>query len=151
MITAQIENLTEVLEELKPLLPLHWEELALNKDDVPLDPQYEIYLERDARGEVVFATLRDAGELIGYFVGFINPGLHYKTCLTCIMDIFYLVQDKRGKNGGVILFQKVEKELIRRGVQRWFVGEKLHKPCGKLFKFLNFEPVEITHSKMLGE
>ncbi len=151
MITAQVENLTEVLEELKPLFPLHWEELALNKDDIPLDPQYDVYLQRDARGEIVFVTLRDAGELIGYFVGFVNPGLHYKTCLTCIMDIFYLVQDKRGQRGGITLFKKVEQELKRRGVQRWFVGEKLHKPCGWLFKMLGFEPVETTHSKMIGD
>lgn len=151
MITAQVESLTEVLEELKPLLPLHWEELALNKDDVPLDPQYHIYLERDARGEVIFTTLRDKGVLIGYFVGFVNPGLHYQTCLTCIMDIFYLVQDKRGAMGGSILFKAVEKELKRRGVQRWFVGSKCHKDASWLFERLGFEKVEITYSKMLGE
>ena len=149
MITAQVENLTETLPELKPLLPLHWEELALNKDSVPLDPIYEIYEQRDAAGQVCFVTLRDQGELIGYFVGFVNPGLHYKTCLTCIMDIFYVVQDSRGQRGGVKLFKEVEKELQRRGVGRWFVGEKLHKPCGKLFEFLGFEPVERTYSKML--
>ncbi len=149
MITAQVENLTETLDELKPLFPLHWEELALNKDSVPLDPMYDVYEQRDERGEVCFVTLRDKGELIGYFVGFINPGLHYKTCLTCIMDIFYVVQDKRGQRGGIKLFQAVETELKRRGVQRWFVGEKLHQPCAKLFEYLGFEPVETTHSKML--
>ena len=151
MIAAQIENLTEVLEELKPLFPKHWEELALNKDSIPLDPQYDIYIERDSRGEVIFSTVRDSGELIGYFVGFINPGLHYRTCLTCIMDIFYVVQDKRGRRAGVKLFKSVEKELTRRGVNRWYVGEKLHKPCGALFKYLGFEPVEKTYSKMIGE
>ncbi len=149
MITAQIESFTETLEELKPLLPLHWEELGLNKDSVPLDPMFETYTAREAQGEVIFTTLRDDGELIGYFIGFITPGLHYRTCLTCIMDIFYVVQDKRGRKGGFTLFAEVKKELQRRGVQRWFVGEKLHKPCGQFFNALGFEPVERTHSMML--
>ena len=149
MITAQIESFTEMLEELKPLLPLHWEELGLNKDSVPLDPMFETYIAREAQGEVIFTTLRDDGELIGYFIGFITPGLHYRTCLTCIMDIFYVVQDKRGRKGGFTLFAEVKKELQRRGVQRWFVGEKLHKPCDQFFNALGFEPVERIHSMML--
>lgn len=149
MITAQVEDFTATLDELKPLLPLHYEELALNKDQVPLDPQYEIYLERDARGEVCFVTLRENGALVGYFIGFIAPGLHYRTCLTCTMDIFYVHPDYRGKRGGIKLFRTVENELRRRGVQRWFVGSKCHKDASRLFEALDFERVEIYYSKML--
>lgn len=150
MITAQVESLTERLDEMKPLFPLHWEELALDKDGAPLDPQYDIYLERDRRGEVIFITLRDLGKLVGYFVGFIAPGLHYKTCLTCTMDIFYLHPDHRGVRGGVKLFRAVEIEARRRGVQRWFVGSKAHKDASILFEYLGFEKVETYYSKWLG-
>ena len=149
MITAQVEDFTGTLEELKPLLPLHYEELALNKDSVPLDPQYDIYLARDERGEVCFVTLREGGALIGYFIGFIAPGLHYKTCLTCTMDIFYVREDHRGKRGGIKLFRAVETELRRRGVQRWFVGSKCHKDASRLFELMNFDRVEVYYSKML--
>lgn len=151
MITAQVENLTETLEELKPLLPLHWEELALNKDDVPLDPQYDVYLQKDACGEVSFVTVRDSGDLVGYMVTFISPGLHYQTCLTAITDIFYLVQDKRGKEGGHLLFDAAEKEFKRRGVQRWFAGSKNHKGCEYFLVKHGLEPVETMHSKMIGD
>ena len=151
MITAQIENLTENLESLKELFPDHYEELALNKDSVPLDPQYDTYLARDELGEVIFASLRDSGEIVGYFVGFIAPGLHYKTCLTCTMDIFFVHPDHRGKSGGIKLFRCVEKELKRRGVQRWFVGSKCHKDASILFEKLGFSPVEVYYSKMLGD
>lgn len=150
MITAQVESLSEGLEELKELLPLHYHELALNKDLVPLCPNYQIYLDKDASGQICYVTLRSDGALIGYFVGFVEPGLHYQTCLTCIMDIFYVVQDQRGQRGGLILFKEVEKELIRRGVQRWFVGSKCHKDASALFERLGFERVEIMYSKMLG-
>lgn len=151
MITAAVESLTERLEELKVLFPAHYEELALNQDQVPLDPQYDVYLNRDARGEVIFVTLRDAGELVGYFVGFIAPGLHYKTCLTCTMDIFFVRQDKRGGRAGIKLFKFVEQELNRRGVDRWFVGSKCHKDASWLFELLGFKQVEVYYSKMLGD
>lgn len=151
MLTAQVESLTERLEEMKPLFPLHWEELALNKDKVPLDPQYNVYLERDRRGEVLFVTVRDRGELVGYFVGFVAPGLHYQTCLTCHMDILYLRQDKRGAMGGVILLKAVKEEAKRRGVQRMFVGTKAHKDIGRLFEKMGFSHVETTYSAWLGD
>lgn len=149
--TAQVENLTERLDEMMPLFPQHFEELALNKDKVPLDPQYDIYLMRDARGEVLFVTLRELGELIGYFVGFVAPGLHYKTCLTLTMDIFYVRPDKRNGTAGIKLFRAVEKEAKRRGVQRWFVGSKTHADASVLFEYLGFQKVETYYSKWIGD
>lgn len=152
MLTCQIESFEERLEELKELLPSHYEELALNQDKVPLSPQYRIYIEREQRGELLFVTMRDAGALVGYFIGFIAPGLHYSTCLTCTMDIFYIRKDKRGQAlPGVRLFRFVEAELKRRGVDRWFVGSKCKADASALFEFLDFEKVEIYYSKWLGE
>lgn len=151
MITCHVESFIERLPELKPLLPLHWAELALDTDKVPLDPQYEIYFERERRGELLFVVLREKGELIGYFIGFIAPGLHYKTCLTCTMDIFYVHPDKRGGRAGIKLFKFVEEELKRRGVDRWFVGSKLKLDASWLFDYLKFERVEVYYSKWLGD
>ncbi len=151
MITAQIESFEKTLSEFSPLFPIHYEELALNKDKVPLDPQYDIYIERERRGELLFVTLRELGKPVGYFIGFISPALHYKTCLTCIMDIFYVSPEYRGNGGGKLLFTFVEKELKRRGVDRWFVGSKLHKDSSWLFEHLGFEKVEIYYSKWLGD
>ena len=151
MITCQVEPFVPFLEEVKPILPIHWEELALNKDKVPLDPQYDIYLARDARGEVLSVTAREDGKLMGYFVGFIAPGLHYKTCLTCTMDIFYVHPDHRGGGTGWHLFKTAEAELKRRGVQRLFVGSKLHKDASWLFERLGYEEVERYYSEWLGD
>jgi len=151
MMTFAVESLTENLESLKPMFPLHWQELALNKDQVLLDPQYDIYLARDARGEVMFIAGREAGEIMAYFVGFVAPGLHYKTCLTLTMDIFWVKPEYRGKSAGIRLFKTVEVEARRRGVQRMFMGSKLHKDAGWLFEKLDYKPVETYYSKFLGE
>nr|DAN02913.1 MAG TPA: transcriptional regulator [Caudoviricetes sp.] len=151
MITAHIESLAEHLPEMRRLLPLHYQELALNKDKVPLDPQYEVYLDRERRGELLFVTLREAGEMIGYFVGFIAPGLHYRTCLTCTMDIFFVHPGKRQGRAGITLFKFVKAELKRRGVDRWFVGSKCHADASALFEYLGFEKVEVYYSMWVGE
>jgi GNAT superfamily N-acetyltransferase len=149
-LTAQVESLTALLPELKPLFPEHYRELALNQDDVPLDPQYDEYLRRDAAGAVMLVTLRDRGSLAGYFVAFVAPGLHYRTCLTLTMDIFWVHPVHRGKMGGVTLFRAVEKEARRRGVQRMFAGSKCHKEASFLFERLGYDRVEVYYSKWLG-
>lgn len=151
MITCHVESFEERIEELQSLLPLHYEELALNQDKVPLSPQYNVYVEREQQGGLLFVTLRDAGELVGYFIGFIAPGLHYSTCLTCTMDIFYLRKDKRTGSAGVRMFRFVEQELRRRGVHRWFMGSKIHADASALFKRIGAAPVETYYSKWLGE
>lgn len=151
MITVMVESLTERLPELMPILPLHYDELALNQEKVPLDPQYNIYLERDARGEVMLVAVRDSGALIGYFIGFVAPGLHYRTCLTLTLDIFYIHPDHRGNSTGAKLFKAVEAEAKRRGVQRMFVGSKTHLDASWLFERLGYTKVETYYSAWLGD
>lgn len=151
VMTAQVESLTENLEDLKTFFPAHYESLALNKDKVPLSPQYDVYLQRDAAGQVLFVSLREDGELVGYFVGFVVWNLHYSTCLTLHMDIFWVDPERRKGRAGIILFKEVEREAKRRGVQRAFMGVKLHKDAGPLFQRLGYDPVETYYSKWLGD
>lgn len=151
MITCHVESFEERLGELQVLLPLHYRELALNQDKVPLSPRYGDYIDRERVGGLLFVTLRDAGELVGYFIGFIAPGLHYSTCLTCTMDIFCVHPERRKGSAGVRMFRFVEAELRRRGVQRWFMGSKIHADASALFKRIGAAPVETYFSKWLGE
>lgn len=148
VITAHVESFTQRLPELKPLLDIHWRKLALNQDTVPLDPQYGVYIAREARGEVCFITVRDAGKLIGYWISFIAPGLHYQTCLTAQMDIWNVLPEYERSRAPVVLMKAVEAEYIRRGVNRAFAGEKLHKPCGRLYEAFGYTAVETHYSRM---
>lgn len=153
MITAQVEPYAACLAQLIALYPQHWEMLALDKDrpEAALDPMWEVYAERDAAGQVLLVTLRERGDLVGYFLGFIAPGLHYRRCLTYHMDIFYVVPSMRGRFGGKRLMRALMVECRRRGVKRMFVGEKLHQPAGRLFMAMGFVPVETTYSHWLED
>lgn len=160
MITAHVERLQDTLEELKPLFDPHWQELALDQDKVPLDPQYNTYLVRESLGEVLLVVLREAGKVIAYFIGFVAPGLHYKTCFTLTMDIFWLHPNYRDGDSlsqleahmlALQLFEAVREEAKRRGVQRSFYGSKLHKDASRVFEELGMIEVERYYSQWLGE
>lgn len=151
MITAHVESFEQNLDYLKPLLPIHYKELALNQDKVPLSPQFDKYLAAEQNGELIFIALRKLGEIVGYFIGFIAPGLHYSTCLTCNMDIFYVLPEHRGGGAGFQLFKFAERQLRKRGVQRMFVGSKMHKDASWLFEKLGYTPVETYYSTWLGD
>lgn len=151
MITAQVEPWSEFVKDAVELFPAHWEELALNKDKVPLSVQHDTYLAHEAAGQTLVVSLRQKGRLVGYFVGFVMPALHYSTCLTLQMDIFWTHPDIRGRLEGVKLFRAVEAEAKRRGVQRIFYGSKLHKDASRLFEYLKMQPVEVYYTKWIGD
>lgn len=148
------------VEELKQLLDGHWRELALDQEKVELDPCWEIYQAREEVGELMFITIRENGKLMGYFVGFVAPGLHYRGCLTLIMDVFWLHPDLRGEDSldqmesamySDELFNAMRAEATRRGVQRIFVGSKLHKDASMFFERLGYAECERYYSLWIGE
>lgn len=152
MITIHPESFKATLPELKEILPLHWDELALNKEKVPLDPQYDLYFKYEDTGQLLFMVIRENGKIAGYFIGMIAPGLHYRTCLTCTMDIFYIHPEHRGAAMlGVKLFRAVEKECKRRGVDRMYVGSKVKADASILFERLGYGRIEVFYSKWIGE
>ncbi len=152
MITAQIEKLAGGgLDEIKPLLPAHYEALGLYTDKMPLDPQYHVYLAREAQGEVVYATLRVDGKLAGYWVAIVAPGFHYQSTLTATMDILWIVPEHRGKGAFKMLHDAMERELRRRGVKLWWVGSKDHSPITPIFQGLGFAPAETYLCKWIGD
>lgn len=151
MITAQIELFRDAIEEAKPFLPVHWEEVAIFKDQMPLDPDYGAYQAIEDAGELVVATLREAGRLIGYFSVYLCKNLHYQSTRTAKMDILYIDPERRGFGNGRMLVECMKAELKRRGVKMWHVGSKNHKSIEWLFLSLGFEPTEMQLSIWLGD
>lgn len=150
MLTFAIERFSDVYGELLPLLHEHYGEISTHKDhSVPLEPMVEVYKAREADGSLVMVIGREAGEIVAYFVCFVAPGLHYRTCLTCSPDIFFVRPDRRNGRVGLRMFKFLEAELRRRGVKRWAVGSKVEHDASALFRFMDFEPVETTYEKWL--
>lgn len=148
-LTFAVEPWSAMIDEAKPMLQRHWEELALDKDQIALAPDWIRYQNLEASGALSVVTVRENGTLVGYSWMIIQRGLHYSGTLEAYMDIYWIAPEVRGRYGGIRLFRAVENELRRRGVKRVHVGSKLHRDSSRLFKALNYQPIEIWFSKLL--
>ena len=152
MITFAIEQFRNVYREMYPLLERHYEEISTHRDHgVPLSPQAHEYQRREDCGQLMMIIGRERGTIVSYVVAFIGPGLHYQTCLTSIVDIYYVDQGARGFLIGKKMFEFAKLEWKRRGVQRVAAGAKLAHDASPLLKYVGFSPVEIIHEMWLGE
>ncbi len=144
------EHFSEVIEEWRVLAVEHWNEIALNKDRIKLNPNWAAYEQTDKEGRWFCVTARDGTKLVGYFIGFVMPHLHYVDSMTLFYDIFYLKPEYRKGRAGILLFKKVEEEAKLRGVEKIYVSTKLSHDMGKLFDYLDYTPIERVYSKMIG-
>lgn len=133
------------------MLKRHWAELALDKEHVSLSVDWPRYRRLEAEGLLSTIAVRRGGRLVGYSIMILTTGLHYRHCFEARMDVFWLAPEVRGRCGGRRMFRAHEKELKRRGVRRVYVGSKLHRDSGRLFRVLGYRPVETWYSKMLTE
>jgi hypothetical protein len=151
MITASVESFAVNMPALRELTPRHYDELSLHKaQGYALAPQWNVYLELERKDELVFIALRRDAKLVGYWIGFVHPGLHYSTCLTSVMDIWFIHPDFVHGKAPLVLFNEVERTLTRRGVALSLLGEKLHRPCAGFYSRLGYAPVETFHAKWLA-
>jgi L-amino acid N-acyltransferase YncA len=152
MIGYALESLDEFLPEFKEsLVELHYEEIALDKSAVPLDPDYDKYYTLEANGNLFLMTVRKDEELIGYFIAIISAHLHYKSTLHCLTDIYYLKPQYRGTTIGYRMFKEVETRLEELKVVKWINGCKLHSGLDhtRLFEGLGFNHSEKIFTKLL--
>lgn len=151
MITYQEEHLADCLDEMKPLLEAHWEEIALYKDKIKLDPDYDKYLLLDSLGMLHVLTVRSDERLIGYFISFIQPHMHYKESLSAVNDILFIHPSYRKGSIGYKLFKKAEQSLRELGVEVMSISSKVKNDFKPLMDKLEFKRVEYTYSKHIGK
>jgi len=147
----QQEFLSQVEAECQELIKLHWEEIALNKAKIKLNPDWEAYYKAEESGNFSVFTARSEGKLIGYFAVFIGSNPHYKDHLFATNDVIYLHRDFRKGLTGVKLIRFAEKCLKEDGVSVLSINTKVHQPFDVIMKRLGFNLIERVYSKYLGE
>ena len=148
MITYTEEKFGDFLEELKPLLPDHYDELSVSKS-YPLSPDFSLYLMLQDKGNLICVTCRDDGVLVGYIIFIVQPHLHYTTCLTAIDDVYFVKKEYRTGRTGLRLFQKAEDVLKAHGVQRIIISCKVHLDHSNLFEYMGYKNIEKVYDKVL--
>lgn len=150
------EPMRKLLDEpnLADLLDQHWNELAVHRDAMPLDPDYQRFVALDEAGLFRVWTARDGKTLVGYLAWFIQPHLHYKSTLTAVEDLLLLSPPYRQGMAGVRMFTSSFDALKELGVKRIIVHSKVHFQADrggldKLFGYMGFEHTDKVWSKML--
>ena len=150
MLKYQQEFLSQVQTECQSLIELHWEEIALNKDSIKLNPDWDAYYSLEDQGKLKIFTARDGNTLVGYFVVILGNNIHYKDHLFANNDIIYLHKDFRKGFAGVRLIKFAEACLKEDGVSVLTINTKIHQPFDKVLERLKFKPIERVYSKYLG-
>lgn len=151
MTTYATERFADCIEEAKPTLLLHWRELALYQDAIPLEPDYPAYLKADDLGFMKVFTARKDGALIGYANFFLTPRHFHYAHRWANNDIFYVHPDHRNGRTGVGLVRHFEKALRADGPVVIHVETKRHSPdLGSLLRLLGYAGVSEGFSKRLA-
>lgn len=154
-ITFQQEKLSNIKAELLPLLDNHWQEIALNKETVPLDPDWEMYEKIEEAGILNITTARCDGVLIGYFIYAIIPNFHYKSLRIAEGDIFYIDKNYRKGSLAIRLLKESEKNVIAAGANKIINKIKKHfkNPhgisAGRLFEYAGYTEIENIYAKLV--
>lgn len=133
------------------LLEAHWEEIALNKTKIALNPDWEAYEALETAGKLKIFTARDDDKMIGYFVVIVGINLHYKDHVFAVNDILYLDQQYRKGRTGLKLIKFAEQCLRDDGVSVLNINTKVHKPFDSLMEYLGFNLIERVYSKYIGD
>lgn len=147
----QQEFLSTTVDEAKDLLNSHWEEIALNKEHIKLNPDWEVYQSLEDQGKLKIFTARDNDILVGYFVVVVGVNMHYKDHVFACNDVLYLSKEHRKGFTGIKLIKFAEKCLKNDGVSVLTINTKVHQPFDRLMDFLKFRKVERVYSKYLGD
>ncbi len=151
MIKYQQEFLLTARPDAQRLLEAHWEEIALNKGKIALNPDWDAYEALEEAGKLLIFTAREDNKLIGYFVVLVGVNLHYKDHVFATNDILYLDKDYRKGRIGLKLIKFAEKCLKDDGVSVLTINTKVHKPFDTLMEYLGFNLIERVYSKYIGE
>lgn len=150
MITYQVESFIGIWDELAPFVPIHWAELGLDQQDVPVDMDLEAYKVHDDAGRLHMVTTRDDGKLIGYHISIIATMLHYKSTKHAVVDLYYLLPEYRQSRIGLDMFKYAEMRFAELGVIKIITGSKLHLHHEKLFLGLEYKATDIVYTKIIA-
>jgi GNAT superfamily N-acetyltransferase len=148
-ITYQRESMVACFNELREIFEVHYIEIAENQDVIPLDPDWDRYADLDASDILLFITARKDTKLIGYFIGFITPHLHYKSTVVCATDIYYIQKDYRRTGCGSRLIELAIEMARDAGVVRFVMSAKVAHNLGTLLVRLGFTEFEHSYSRIL--
>ncbi len=124
----------------------------MDKDAIPLDPNWDEFYALDVRGILRCLTVRLDKALVGYAFLLVGPHLHYKSTTWGHVDMFFIDPVARSGWTGVKFFKQLIRDSKLQGVVKLTVTTKHHfmdNRVTKLLQRLGFVPIETVHAMRL--
>ena len=145
-----LESFYKVKDEVDELFKLHWEEIAVYKDKMKINPDWAFYqalYDSDSLG--IYGVRDSEDSLVGYFIVIVRPHPHYMDHTIASNDLIYIHPDHRKGLLGYKLIKFAEKDLISKGVSVLVINTKTHQPFDPLLERLGFNLQERVYTKYL--
>jgi len=150
MIEYKVEKLVDCLEEIRPLVEDHHEEVDMYKDKIKVNPDYDKYFAMEGLGIVHIVTARDDGKLIGYLISFVTPHIHYSDHKYATNDLIFIDASYRKTKTGFEMLKFAEESLKGEGVDVINITMKASHPFDSLCEGLGYTYSEKSYSKYIG-
>lgn len=109
------EKLSDILDDIAPMLIQHWREVAPYKD-IPVAPRLDHYVAADENDLLRCYTLRENEEMIGYAIFFVVESLQSKGVILAKHELLYISPTKREGLRGFDFIAACDKRLKAEGV-----------------------------------
>jgi GNAT superfamily N-acetyltransferase len=137
----------QLVEDLLPLLRMHYEEIAHHKD-IKLEPDFEKYKAMSDLGAIRVYTARDEqNNAAGYAVFFVNTNIHYSLSKQAVQDIIYIDPKRRGF--GLKFIDWCDRQLRDEGVQMVYHHVKAKHNFGPLLERIGYELIDHIYGRRL--
>lgn len=139
-------------KDAQELIPIHYEELSLDKDKVKIGINCQRYLALESECMLHIVTVRlGDGKMVGYYIAMILPHMHYKDAgLMAYTDMYFIHPGFRLGGVGARMMVFVEETLRRRGVVKAYITTKLKLDLSPLFEALGWKATDKVFTKFLG-
>ena len=156
-LTYQQEFLSTITpKERTNLINAHYQEIALNKGKIELDPDWDRYHSLEQAGLFRLFTARTVlakGEpydtLVGYFGVFVMPHMHYKGHEFATNDVIYITPKYRKGFAGIRLIRFAERCLKEDGVSVLQINTKAHQSFAPVLERMGYQLNDLVYGKLL--
>lgn len=146
-----VETVAQIKPDMQELIREHWEEIAHDKDQIPLDPDYEAYQRLEALGKVLICSARIDGKLVGYSIFFVTQHPHYKSTKVASNDILYLQKQYRGTGLGPELIRFSESAVLLQGAKKVTWHIKPEFDFSSILSRMDYHLDELVYARVVGD
>lgn len=147
MITIRESSVDEMLANANEMFEEHWQEVALNKHVMVLNPCVVKYQALEQAGKIMILSAWDDDELAGYSVCIIDNHLHYSDLVVCYNDLLFVSKKYRASKLGIRLIRETEQEGARRGAKLMLWHAKQDTALAVIMSRMKYKVQDIIFSK----